>query len=128
MMKQKEHPSVSLVQQSRGGNINKGHTSKDKPKLSKRQRRVHELLCTGKHSVTDITIKLGYADPRSYIRYLRDKGIHVRDETIQQDDVQYKRYWIESIPTDTSISNIKSVGEAVRSDFKDLFDKGRIRI
>ena len=64
--------------------------------LSNRQKKVFELLCTGKHSVTDITIALGYGDPRSYIRDLREKSITVNDEWIDKGEVRHKVYWIES--------------------------------
>jgi hypothetical protein len=64
--------------------------------LSNRQKKVFELLCTGKHSVTDITIALGYGDPRSYVRDIREKGITVNDEWIEKGEVRYKVYWIES--------------------------------
>ena len=69
---------------------------KDIKQLSKRQKKVFDLLCTGKHSVTDITIALGYGDPRSYIRDIREKGITVNDEWIEKGEVRYKVYWIES--------------------------------
>ena len=64
--------------------------------LSNRQKKVFCLLCTGKHSVTDITIALGYGDPRSYVRDIREKGITVNDEWIEKGEVRYKVYWIES--------------------------------
>jgi len=64
--------------------------------LSKRQKKVFDLLCTGKQSVTDITIALGYGDPRSYIRDIREKGITVNDEWIEKGESRYKVYWIES--------------------------------
>jgi|LSQX01.3.fsa_nt_gb hypothetical protein len=64
--------------------------------LSSRQKKVFNLLCTGKHSVTDITIALGYGDPRSYVRDIREKGITVNDEWIEKGEVRYKVYWIES--------------------------------
>lgn len=64
--------------------------------LSNRQKKVFDLLCTGKQSVTDITIALGYGDPRSYIRDIREKGITVNDEWIEKGEVRYKVYWIES--------------------------------
>ena len=68
---------------------------KDTPKLSNRQKKVYTLLKSGKLSAADITVKLGFCDPRSYVKILRDKGIVVRDEWIKKDDVRYKRYWIE---------------------------------
>ena len=64
--------------------------------LSNRQKKVFDLLCTGKQSVTDITIALGYGDPRSYVRDIREKGITVNDEWIEKGEVRYKVYWIES--------------------------------
>lgn len=64
--------------------------------LSNRQKKVFCLLCTGKQSVTDITIALGYGDPRSYVRDIREKGITVNDEWIEKGEVRYKVYWIES--------------------------------
>jgi hypothetical protein len=64
--------------------------------LSNRQKKVFDLLCTGRQSVTDITIALGFGDPRSYIRDIRDKGITVNDEWIEKGEVRYKVYWIES--------------------------------
>lgn len=64
-------------------------------KLSKRQRKVAELLRSRKCSAADISVALHYSDPRSYIRELRDKGINVLDEWVSKDDVRYKRYWIE---------------------------------
>lgn len=70
-------------------------TDEKKDKITARQKNVENLLREGKHSATDITIKLRYADPRSYIRYLRDKGVNVRDEWVQKKDTRYKIYWIE---------------------------------
>ena len=64
--------------------------------LSNRQKKVFDLLCTGRQSVTDITIALGFGDPRSYIRDIRDNGITVNDEWIEKGEVRYKVYWIES--------------------------------
>lgn len=74
-----------------GKDMNKIYNS-----LSNRQKKVFCLLCTGKHSVTDITIALGYGDPRSYVHDIREKGITVNDEWIEKGEVRYKVYWIES--------------------------------
>lgn len=71
--------------------INLESQNKDAPKLSNRQRRVYNLLCTGKHSVADISIRLGYGDPRSYIRCIRDAGIVVHDEWEEGDGTRWKR-------------------------------------
>jgi hypothetical protein len=65
-------------------------------KLSNRQKKVYTLLMAGKHTVTEMTIKTGFSDPRGYVRELRNRGINVRDEWIKKDDVRYKRYWIET--------------------------------
>lgn len=78
------------------GTISFDADTKDIVKLSKRQKKVYDLLLTGKHSVTDITIALGYGDPRSYVRDIREKGITVNDEWIEKGEVRYKVYWIES--------------------------------
>lgn len=99
---------------------------KDIKQLSKRQKKVFDLLCTGKHSVTDITIALGYGDPRSYIRDIRDKGITVNDEWIEKGEVRYKVYWIGQItpePQHTHIANVKTVGEIIQANFMDLFER-----
>lgn len=78
-------------------------------KLSKRQKKVYTLLLTGKHSVTDITIALGYGDPRSYIRDIREKGIVVNDDWVKKDEgVKFKRYWIES---DSRSCDTLAIGE-----------------
>jgi len=96
--------------------------------LSKRQNKVFDLLCTGKHSVTDITIALGYGDPRSYIRDIREKGIVVNDRWKENGDVRYKVYWLGQItpePQHTHIENIQTVGEIIQRDFKNLFERNR---
>ena len=64
-------------------------------KLSTRLQNVCNELKKGKRSVTQLTIILGYCDPRSYIRTLRNKGIIILDEWIKKDDTRFKRYWIE---------------------------------
>lgn len=89
-MKNEKSPDRSEPVQ---GGVLGGHI-KDNQKLSKRQKKVYDLLRTGKHSVTDITIKLGYSDPRGHIRNLKAKGINIKDEWIIKDDVRYKLYWI----------------------------------
>lgn len=99
---------------------------KDIKQLSKRQKKVFDLLCTGKHSVTDITIALGYGDPRSYVRDIRDKGITVNDEWIEKGEVRYKVYWIDRVtPVPLTNENIQTVGEIIQKDFRNLFARNR---
>lgn len=113
-MKQKESPTR---REPVKGVISFDADDKDNPKLSKRQKKVYDLLCTGKRSVTDITIRLKYSDPRGYIRNIRDKGIIINDEWIENGDVRYKVYWAPQKP------NIQAVGEVAQSDFKNLFER-----
>lgn len=91
--------------------------------LSKRQKKVFDLLLTGKQSAADITIQLGYSDPRSYVRELREKGINVQDEWLQREDVRFKRYWINETPLKSKVNNIHTVGEVMQSSFRDLFER-----
>ena len=74
---------------------NTPHLHNKDSKLSTRLQNVCNELKKGKRSVTELTIILGYSDPRSYVKRLRDKGIFVLDEWIKKDDIRYKRYWIE---------------------------------
>ncbi|BBD45323.1 Hypothetical protein PEIBARAKI_5316 [Petrimonas sp. IBARAKI] len=97
-MKQKESPtrlepmqSIISFDEVQGKDMNIIYDS-----LSNRQKKVFDLLCTRKQSVTDITIALGYGDPRSYIRDIREKGIVVNDQWIEKPDIRYKVYWIKS--------------------------------
>lgn len=65
-------------------------------KRTHRRSKVFNILCSGKNSVADITIKTGYSDPRSYIRDLRKAGVKVFDEwRTTGDGARYKVYYIE---------------------------------
>lgn len=91
MIDKKERPE--MLEQIRDVNINVGD---DKyTKLSHREQKVYDILKQGKKSVTQITIALGYSDPRGYVRSLRNKGVSVFDEWIRNKDVRFKVYWIE---------------------------------
>lgn len=85
---------------------------KDK-KLSSREQNVCNELLKGKRSATQLTIILGYCDPRSYIRNLRDKGIIVLDEWIKKDDTRYKQYWIEPETQRTGLKHISEVMDCI---------------
>ena len=124
-MKQKEE-APGRLEPSQGQNfsLSKCERCKCTELLSKRQKKVFNLLLTGKHSVTDITIALGYGDPRSYIRDIRDKGITVNDEWIEKGEVRYKVYWIDRVtPVPLTNENIQTVGEVIQRDFKNLFER-----
>lgn len=121
-MNAKKEAPEGLCRSERGQNISLSKCeSKDRIKLSKRQKKVYDLLLTGKYSVTDITIKLGYADPRSYVKTLRDKGITINDQWEEKQNVRYKLYYITS--QKTNIQDIQTVGEVIQSDFKNLFQR-----
>lgn len=85
----KERPV--MLEQIRDANINVGVHKYTK--LSRREQKVYNELKKGKRTVTQITIKLGYSDPRGYVRTLRKKGVFVFDEWIRKDDIRFKRYW-----------------------------------
>lgn len=95
--------------------------------LSKREKKVLELLISGKHSVTDITIKTGYSDPRHYFRALKKKGIPIKGEWVNPSKgVKYKLHWLGQItpePQHANIENIHTVGEIIQRDFKNLFER-----
>ena len=125
-MNTKKEAPEGLNGSKRGQNISLSKCeSKDIVKLSKRQKKVFDLLCTGKHSVTDITIALGYGDPRSYIRDLREKDITIYDQWVKKGDARYKIYWIDRYPGTLTNENIQTVGEIIQKDFRNLFERNR---
>lgn len=91
MIDKKERPE--MLEQIGDVNINVGDHKYTK--LSHREQKVYDILKQEKKSVTQITIALGYSDPRSYVRSLRNKGVSVFDEWIRNKDVRFKVYWIE---------------------------------
>ncbi|OJV76760.1 MAG: hypothetical protein BGO34_16925 [Bacteroidia bacterium 44-10] len=107
------------------GDIILKRQGKDSTSLSKRQRKVYDILRTGKYSATDITIALGYCDPRSYIRDLREKGITVLDEWVENEETKYKRYFIPAEITDPK-SNPRGSLQAL-DGLKQNTDLNRIR-
>ena len=63
--------------------------------MGRRQANVLSLLLGGeKMSVTDITRRLGYSDPRGHIAVLRHKGIPISDEWVMTKEARFKRYFI----------------------------------
>lgn len=61
--------------------------------------RVYSLLSDGcRHSVIDISRRLGIGDPRSVIRDLRNAGVQVCDVWERaQNGNRYKSYWIRRL-------------------------------
>lgn len=70
-------------------------TDEKKDRFSARQRKVIDLLLFRKCSAADISIELGYSDPRSHIARIIEKGVNVQSEWVHKNDVRYKTYWIE---------------------------------
>jgi hypothetical protein len=99
---------------------------KDTQSLSKRQKKVAELLMTGKFSAADISVALHFSDPRGHIRNLRNKGINVADEWIKSEDVRFKRYWITS-ENEPEVSDAKSVGEILEENFPYLLNLYKLK-
>lgn len=92
--------------------------------LSKREKKVLELLISGKHSVTEITMKTGFSDPRHYVRMLRQKGIPVHDEWVHpSSETKFKTFYVGQKKAHTHIANVKSVGEIIQANFMDLFER-----
>ncbi len=91
----KEDEKSPAMPEQKRGDVSMTGQGKDTPKLTRRQKKVYDLLRTGKHSSADITIRLGYCDPRSHIAILRGKGVPVRDEWVQHKDTRFKKLWIE---------------------------------
>lgn len=101
------HETISVEQQEnkeRGVKAEKpfntpnkfSHQQRKNTKLSRREQIVYNELLKGKKSVTELTIALGYSDIRSYIRCLRNKGVVVLDEWVENYDTRHKRYFIKS--------------------------------
>lgn len=94
--------------------------------LTTRQQKVVNLLLSRKCSAADISIELGYSDARSYFKRLIDKGIDVQSVWVDKPDNRYKVYWIEEPKkTPCNIEGVKTVGEIIQSDFKNLFQRNR---
>lgn len=63
--------------------------------LTERRNTIYALLEKGRYSASELTILTGFCDPRSYIRYLRKKGIKILDEwNTSAKGSRYKVYYI----------------------------------
>lgn len=93
MIEQKERPAKP--KQSRDVNYFEYKAYCKYTKLSDRELKIYNELRKGKRTVTQLTIKFGFSDPRGYIRNIRNKGISVFDEWINKNDTRFKTYWIE---------------------------------
>lgn len=78
------------------GDISLARIHKDTKLLTRRQKNLVDLLQTGAYSAADISICLGYSDPRSYIRVLRNKGVNIQDYWVQTPEVRFKKYFIKN--------------------------------
>ncbi len=106
MFDQKESPEAVAADRSKDDILNMDFDGKVTQKLSNRQKKVFNLLMAGKFSAADITIRLGYCDPRSYIREFRNRGINVLDEWISKNGTHFKKYWIETPQPQNNIKKI----------------------
>lgn len=66
--------------------------------LPKTQRKVYAVLsCGGKYSIADICVRARMSDPRSAIRYMRERGIKIADEWRRTTDGdRYKVYFLNA--------------------------------
>lgn len=119
MKTEKQRPAR---QETQRGSIINSDTGKVKPKLSIRQEKVVKLLQSRKCSAADISIALGYSDPRSYVRDLKAKGLNIINQWLESDGVRYKVYWIEE-PEAAQPKRETTKGVKEQSDFLDLFEK-----
>ena len=90
--------------------------------LTFRQKKVVNLLLSRKCSAADISIALGYSDPRSYVKRLIDRGILVQSVWVDRPDTRYKVYWIEEPSPQPSTARTTTEKDE-QGDFKDLFEK-----
>ena len=66
-------------------------------KAAEKQTRAICLLSDGlKHTAMEISFRLRISDPRSTIRDIRNLGINVQDEWVNENGSRFKRYWINN--------------------------------
>lgn len=66
-------------------------------KAAMKQARTIQLLADGtKHTAMEISFRLRISDPRSTIRDIRNLGINVQDEWVNENGSRFKRYWIKN--------------------------------
>lgn len=111
--------------ESKRGNISYGGQDEDMKNifntLTFRQKKVVNLLLSRKCSAADISIALGYSDPRSHVARIVRKGIKIQSAWVVEPDTRYKIYWIEETSSRSTIPGVKTVGEVMEANFKHLF-------
>lgn len=53
------------------------------------------LISGGQWATYNVAESLSIPDPRSVIRYLRKKGLNVRDRWVRERGMRFKRYWLD---------------------------------
>lgn len=53
------------------------------------------LISGGQWATYNVAESLNIPDPRSVIRYLRKKGLNVRDRWVRERGMRFKRYWLD---------------------------------
>lgn len=93
-MNQKQH--APGVQGQRAGAKIKIQYKGNTYQLKKQEYIVFSVLISGGQWATyNVAESLNIPDPRSVIRYLRKKGLNVRDRWVRERGMRFKRYWLE---------------------------------
>lgn len=93
-MNQKQH--APGVQGRRAGAKIKIQYKGNTYQLKKQEYIVFSVLISGGQWATyNVAESLNIPDPRSVIRYLRKKGLNVRDRWVRERGMRFKRYWLE---------------------------------
>lgn len=93
-MAQKQH--APGVQGRRAGAKIKIQYKGNTYQLKKQEYIVFSVLISGGQWATyNVAESLNIPDPRSVIRYLRKKGLNVRDRWVRERGMRFKRYWLE---------------------------------
>lgn len=66
-------------------------------KSAQKQTQAILLLSDGhKHTAMEVSFKCHISDPRSTIRDIRERGIDIKDEWVEENGSRFKHYWIEN--------------------------------